>query len=151
MVATQASATFLPVAGLARRRAQQTIGPPKHRGQIRRPDQSDGRVVVRINGPLLTQGVHIDLHPNVFGPGSAALMAVAHIGIHLWQINSASTYELSMFRSFAVLGVFRRFWRRVWHCGSARSDVKLSPLNEGRTARKKASLFDKLSQIISMI
>lgn len=69
-------------------------------------DQSDGRTVVRVRGPrardALAKGVLIDLHPSVFQPGHAAVTTVAHIGVHMWQLDAAPTYELAMFRSFAV-------------------------------------------------
>jgi sarcosine oxidase subunit gamma len=69
-------------------------------------DQSDGRTVVRVGGPrardALAKGIHIDLHPSVFGPGSAGVTAAAYIGVHFWQVDAAPTYEFAMFRSFAV-------------------------------------------------
>jgi sarcosine oxidase subunit gamma len=69
-------------------------------------DQSDGRVLVRLGGPrardVLAKGVHIDLHPSVFRPGDAAVTEVAHVGVHFWQVDGCPTYELAVFRSFAV-------------------------------------------------
>lgn len=69
-------------------------------------DQSDGSIVVRVGGPrardALAKGVHIDLHPSVFGPGDTAVTTVAHIGVHFWQVDAAPTYDFAMFRSFAV-------------------------------------------------
>jgi heterotetrameric sarcosine oxidase gamma subunit len=68
-------------------------------------DQSDGRAVLRLAGPrvhdALAKGCPIDLHPRVFRPGEAALTVIAHIGVHLWQLDEAPTYELAVFRSFA--------------------------------------------------
>ena len=49
----------------------------------------------------LAKGVPIDLHPRVFRPGDAAVTS-AHIGVHLWQVDDAPTYELIVPRSFAV-------------------------------------------------
>jgi heterotetrameric sarcosine oxidase gamma subunit len=67
--------------------------------------QSDGRTVFRVAGPnaraALAKGISIDLHPSAFEPGDAAVTAVGQIGVHLWQIDSAPTYEIAVFRSFA--------------------------------------------------
>jgi sarcosine oxidase subunit gamma len=68
-------------------------------------DQSDSRAVLRLSGPrarnVLAKGLAIDLHPRVFGPGDAALSSIALIGAHLWQLDDAPTYEISVFRSMA--------------------------------------------------
>lgn len=68
-------------------------------------DQTDARAVLRISGPrardVLAKGVPIDLHPRVFGPGSVAITHASHIGVILWQLDAAPTYELAVFRSFA--------------------------------------------------
>ncbi len=67
-------------------------------------DISDGRVVVRISGPrardVLTKGVPVDLDPRAFKPGDAAITHASHIGVVLWQLDTAPTYELAMFRSY---------------------------------------------------
>ncbi len=68
-------------------------------------DQSDSRIVVRIEGPrardLLAKGVPIDLHPRVFHPGDVAITHASHIGVILWQTDEAPTYEAALFRSYA--------------------------------------------------
>lgn len=68
-------------------------------------DQSDSRVVVRISGSrarsVLAKGVPIDLHPRAFAPGSVAITHASHVGIILWQVDDAPTYEAAMFRSYA--------------------------------------------------
>jgi sarcosine oxidase subunit gamma len=68
-------------------------------------DQSDGRVIVRVAGPLaaevLAKGVPIDLHPSSFGANSAAITHASHIGIVLWKLDETPTFEMGMFRSFA--------------------------------------------------
>lgn len=68
-------------------------------------DQSDARAVVRVAGPkareVLATGVPIDLHPRSFAPGSVAITHASHIGVILWQLDNAPTYELAVFRSFA--------------------------------------------------
>ncbi len=69
-------------------------------------NQTDGRCVFRIGGPsareVLAKGVPIDLAPRVFRPGDTALTLVAHISVHLWQIDQAPTYEFAVPRSFAA-------------------------------------------------
>ena len=66
-------------------------------------DQSAGRVSFGLWGPsaraVLSKGVLIDLHPAVFGPGSAVVTSIAHIGVCLWH--DAPGYEVVVFRSFA--------------------------------------------------
>jgi heterotetrameric sarcosine oxidase gamma subunit len=68
--------------------------------------QSDGRSVIRICGPnareALAKLVPIDLHPRAFGPGHAAVTLAGHIGVHLWQIDAAPSYDIAVFRSFAA-------------------------------------------------
>lgn len=80
-------------------------------------DQTDARTIVRISGTsaraMLAKGVPIDLHPRVFGPGDAALTAVAYIGVHFWQRDDTPTYEFAMFRSFAG-----SFWRWLNSAGA---------------------------------
>ena len=79
-------------------------------------DQSDARAVLRVSGPrireVLAKGCPIDLHPRAFAPGDAALTAIAHIGVHIWQIDAVSTYEAAVFRSMAA-----SFWS--WFAGAA--------------------------------
>jgi heterotetrameric sarcosine oxidase gamma subunit len=68
-------------------------------------DQSDGRAILRISGPrardVLAKGLPIDLHPSVFAPGSAATSVIALMGVTLWQVDDAPTYDLAVFRSLA--------------------------------------------------
>jgi heterotetrameric sarcosine oxidase gamma subunit len=68
-------------------------------------DQSHGRTLLRIAGPrareALAKGIAIDLHPRAFMSGYAALTTVAHIGVHLWQIDDCPTYEFAVPRGFA--------------------------------------------------
>lgn len=68
--------------------------------------QSDGRSIIRICGPnardALAKLVPIDLHPRAFGPGHAAVTLAGHIGVHLWQIDAAPSYDIAVFRSFAA-------------------------------------------------
>lgn len=68
-------------------------------------DQSDARAIFRLSGKrardVLAKGVPIDLHPREFGVQSLAITHADHIGIILWQVDDAPTYELAVFRSFA--------------------------------------------------
>jgi heterotetrameric sarcosine oxidase gamma subunit len=75
-------------------------------------DQSSGYAVLRVTGPaardLLSRGAFIDFHPSVFGPGSAAATTIAHIGVMLWQLDDAPTYDVALFRSYA-----ESFWHWI--------------------------------------
>ncbi len=68
-------------------------------------DQSDGRAVLRVEGPrardLLAKGLPIDLHPRAFSPGDVALSLVAHVGVHLWQLDDTPSYELAVLSGYA--------------------------------------------------
>ena len=68
-------------------------------------DQSDGLVVLRLSGArargVLAKALPIDTHPSVMQPGSVALSAVDHIGVHLWQLDDAPTYDCAVARSYA--------------------------------------------------
>jgi methylglutamate dehydrogenase subunit D len=79
-------------------------------------DQSGGRTVLRLSGPrardLLAKGLPIDLHPSVFGPGSAATSTISLMGVQIWQVDDAPTYDLALFRSVSA-----SFWR--WLTASA--------------------------------
>jgi methylglutamate dehydrogenase subunit D len=80
-------------------------------------EQSDGRTLIRFGGArardALAKGVIIDLHPRAFGPGDAAVTGFAHIPVHFWQIDSAPTYDFTVFRSLAA-----DFWRGLVDAGS---------------------------------
>jgi methylglutamate dehydrogenase subunit D len=73
-------------------------------------DQHGGRTVLRISGPrtrdVLAKGLPIDLHPRAFGPGSAATSTISLMGVQLWQVDDAPTYDLAIFRSVSA-----SFWR----------------------------------------
>jgi sarcosine oxidase subunit gamma len=79
-------------------------------------DQSDGRAVIRVTGPrsreVLAKGLPVDLHPSAFGPGSAATSVIALMGVTLWQVDGAPTYDIALFRSLAG-----SFWK--WLTDSA--------------------------------
>jgi len=79
-------------------------------------DQSGGRTVLRVKGPrtrdVLAKGLPIDLHPGVFFPGSAATSTISLMGVQLWQVDDAPTYDIALFRSVSA-----SFWR--WLTASA--------------------------------
>jgi methylglutamate dehydrogenase subunit C len=74
-------------------------------------DQSDGLSVIRVGGAkardTLAKGIPIDLAPRAFGPDDVALTTAGHIGVHLWQADDASTYDIAVGRSYAA--AFRRW------------------------------------------
>jgi methylglutamate dehydrogenase subunit D len=79
-------------------------------------DQSDARLLVRVAGArvrdALAKGVMVDLHPRTFAPGDAAVTSIAHVGVHLWQLDDVPAYEFAVARSFAA-----SFWH--WLMASA--------------------------------
>lgn len=74
-------------------------------------DQSSGYVVWRLAGSavrtLLQRGAAIDFDPSAFAPGSVATTMIAHIGVIIWQVDDAPTFDVAVFRSFAPS--FRRW------------------------------------------
>jgi methylglutamate dehydrogenase subunit D len=86
------------------------------RGLASISDQSGGRTVLRISGPgaraVLAKGLPIDLHPRAFGPGSAATSTISLMGVQIWQVDDAPTYDLAIFRSVSA-----SFWH--WLTASA--------------------------------
>jgi sarcosine oxidase subunit gamma len=93
-------------------------------------DQSDGRAVIRLSGPrareVLAKGLPIDLHPSVFKPGAAATSSIALMGVTLWQIDDAPTYDVAVFRSLAG-----SFWK--WLTDSA-AEFGYEVSEEGQSA-----------------
>jgi sarcosine oxidase subunit gamma len=79
-------------------------------------DQSGGRTVLRLSGKrardVLAKGLPIDLHPRAFGSGSAATSTISLMGVQLWQVDDAPTYDIALFRSVSA-----SFWR--WLTASA--------------------------------
>jgi methylglutamate dehydrogenase subunit D len=68
-------------------------------------DLSNSRAILHLSGPkarnLLAKGCSIDLHQRVFGPNYIAQTMIAHMGIHLCQLDDTPTYEVSIWRSLA--------------------------------------------------
>jgi methylglutamate dehydrogenase subunit D len=79
-------------------------------------DQHGGRTVLRLSGPrardVLAKGLPIDLHPRAFAPGNAATSTISLMGVQLWQVDDAPTYDVALFHS-----VSESFWR--WLTASA--------------------------------
>jgi len=73
-------------------------------------DQSHGRTLLALTGPrvrdALAKGVPIDLHPRAFRPGDAASTLIAHIPVHLWQVDDRPSYQFAIVRSLA-----QSFWQ----------------------------------------
>ena len=69
-------------------------------------DQSSAYRVLRLSGAdartLLQRGLAIDLHPQSFGPGSAAASMIAHVGVILWQVDERPAYDIATFSSYAA-------------------------------------------------
>ena len=67
-------------------------------------DQSDSRVMLRIEGPCardaLAKGVSIDLHPRAFAIGDAAATPAAHIPALLWR-EDEEAFVITVPRGFA--------------------------------------------------
>lgn len=86
------------------------------RGLASISDHSGGRTVLRLSGArardVLAKGLPIDLHPRSFGPGSAVTSTISLMGVQLWQVDEAPTYEIALFRSVSA-----SFWR--WLTASA--------------------------------
>lgn len=86
------------------------------RGLASISDQSGGRTVLRVSGPqaraVLAKGLPIDLHPRAFTPGSAATSTISLMGVQVWQVDDAPTYDLVIFRSVSA-----SFWH--WLTASA--------------------------------
>jgi heterotetrameric sarcosine oxidase gamma subunit len=74
-------------------------------------DQSGSYRIFRIAGDgarsLLQRGAFIDLHADVFQPGSAPTTVIAHIGVVFWQADDDPGFEIATFRSYAPS--FRRW------------------------------------------
>jgi heterotetrameric sarcosine oxidase gamma subunit len=68
-------------------------------------DQSHACGVIRLCGPAvlatLEKGVQIDLAPDLFPVGRAAVTNVAHVGVTLWKVDDAPTFDIAVTRSFA--------------------------------------------------
>lgn len=67
-------------------------------------DASSGYTVLHLSGApvreVLAQGCPLDLHPKVFGPGSAAGSVFFKASVWLWQTEAAPVYEVLVRNSF---------------------------------------------------
>ena len=93
-------------------------------------DQTSAYAVLRISGAfareLLSRGAFIDFDPSVFGPGSAAVTTISHIGVTIWQIDETPTFEIALFRSFAD-----SFWHWMMATSTA---LGVGLVRDGRSA-----------------
>jgi heterotetrameric sarcosine oxidase gamma subunit len=68
-------------------------------------DLTGARVVVRVSGrevrEVLGRVVPLDLHPRAMGPGRVAATLAAHIGVQIWQVDDAPSYDIAGPVSFA--------------------------------------------------
>lgn len=66
-------------------------------------EQGDSRALIELGGPAiratLAKGLAIDLDPVAFSEGSAAVTALSHISVQIWQTDAAPTYLLAAPRS----------------------------------------------------
>lgn len=67
-------------------------------------DQSDGRVRIMLDGPkaalVLAKGTAVDLAPQAFPIGQAAMTLIGHIGAHITRTDD-DRFEIIVLRSFA--------------------------------------------------
>lgn len=67
-------------------------------------DQTCGRSRIRLSGPAVRQalakGTGVDLHPDMFPIGQAAMTLIGHIGVNLARTGE-DTFELLVLRGFA--------------------------------------------------
>lgn len=79
-------------------------------------DQSDSRLLFRIAGAqaraFLGKKVPIDLDALAFGPGDVAATLFGYVGVHIWMLDDAPTFDLLVPRSSAC-----SFWRALTHGG----------------------------------
>ena len=68
-------------------------------------DQTDGLAVLRISGPrareTFAKGLPIDLDASAFAVDDVAVSAIAHIGVTIWRLDDAPTFEIAAPRSYA--------------------------------------------------
>jgi heterotetrameric sarcosine oxidase gamma subunit len=68
-------------------------------------DQSSGYVVLRFSGvgagALLQKGAFIDIDPAAFAVGAAATTVIGHVGVILWKVDDAPSFDVALFRSYA--------------------------------------------------
>jgi heterotetrameric sarcosine oxidase gamma subunit len=68
-------------------------------------DQSHAVGILRLSGSALLatleKGIQIDLAPDAFPVGRAAVTNIAHIGVSLWKVDDVPTFDIAVTRSFA--------------------------------------------------
>lgn len=69
-------------------------------------DLTDSAFVLRLSGSgareVLQKGTPIDMHPRAMRPGTAASTVIAHIGVLIWQVDEAPTYDIACMGSYAA-------------------------------------------------
>ena len=84
-------------------------------------DQSDALATMRLTGQyvrdMLAKGCMIDLHPRAFPPGAAALISIAHMGVHLWRIDQGADDGDPAFDLLVARSTVASFWS--WVAASA--------------------------------
>ena len=69
-------------------------------------DQSGAFTIIKAEGRFVPQalakGIHLDLDPSVFGPGSAAVTSIAHIGVMFWKSDDRPSFEFAIPRSLVM-------------------------------------------------
>jgi heterotetrameric sarcosine oxidase gamma subunit len=69
-------------------------------------EQSAAFAMLRVSGPaagkVLQKGVHLDLHPDVFGVDHVAVTRLGQIGATLWKIDTIPTFQIAFPRSMAA-------------------------------------------------
>lgn len=88
--------------------------------------QGDGRALVEVGGPCARQALakclSVDLHPEVFGAGCAAVTAFAHLSVQIWQRERASDLTLCVPRTVAG-----SVWRSLTMASAAFGCETVSP------------------------
>lgn len=68
-------------------------------------DQSSALGVLRLSGDrlleVLAKGIAIDLAATAFPAGHVAVTQVAHIGVTLWKVDDAASFDIAVARSYA--------------------------------------------------
>lgn len=68
-------------------------------------DQSHAYGMLRLSGPALLatleKGVRIDLSPDAFPVGRAAVTQIAHLGVVMWKVDDTPIFDIAVARSVA--------------------------------------------------
>ncbi len=68
-------------------------------------DQTDGLALLHVSGPRVREtfakGLPIDLDAGAFAMDDVAVSVIAHIGVTIWRLDDAPTFEIAVPRSYA--------------------------------------------------